>query len=46
MVPLLQSRGIRLFDNLTPTPLELHDPDITEGNGVTHLSYDVIRATR
>lgn len=46
VVPLLQSRGIRLFDNLTPTPLELHDPDITEGNGVTHLSYDVIRATR
>jgi dihydrofolate reductase len=41
LVPLLLGRGIRLFENLDSTPIELENPTVSEGNGVTHLHYDV-----
>jgi dihydrofolate reductase len=43
VVPVLLGEGIRLFDNLTATPIELDTPEIIEGNGVTHLYYEVPR---
>ena len=46
VVPVLLGAGIRLFDNLTAAPLELGDPEVIEGNGVTHLSYEVPRSPR
>jgi dihydrofolate reductase len=41
LVPVLLGEGIRFFDNLKGTPTELEGPRVTEGNGVTHLSYRV-----
>jgi dihydrofolate reductase len=42
VVPVLLGGGIRMFGTLTD-PVELSDPDVTEGNGVTHLYYKVAR---
>jgi dihydrofolate reductase len=39
LVPLLLGSGIRYFEDLTTAPIELDGPAISEGNGVTHLSY-------
>jgi dihydrofolate reductase len=41
VVPVLLGDGIRLFGELVTAPVELGNPVITEGNGVTHLHYDV-----
>ncbi len=41
LVPVLLGCGIRLFENLGSAPLELDGPTVSEGNGVTHLSYQV-----
>jgi dihydrofolate reductase len=41
LVPLLLGDGIRLFEKLGTAPLELDGPKVTEGNGVTHLTYQV-----
>ena len=41
LVPVLLGEGIRFFENLKTAPIELSDPRVTEGNGVTHLHYDV-----
>jgi dihydrofolate reductase len=41
LVPVLLGDGIRLFGDLAHGPLELENPTITEGNGVTHLYYEV-----
>jgi dihydrofolate reductase len=41
VVPLLLSSGIRLFENLASAPIELDGPTVSEGNGVTHLAYQV-----
>jgi dihydrofolate reductase len=41
LVPVLLGAGVRLFDNLTGTPMKLHDPRVIQGSGVTHLYYDV-----
>jgi len=46
VVPVLLGNGIRLFENLTAAPLELEDPEVIEGNGVTHLYYQVPRSPR
>jgi hypothetical protein len=35
--------GIRMFGPLATAPVELGNPAVSEGNGVTHLYYDVIR---
>jgi dihydrofolate reductase len=39
LVPLLLGTGIRLFENLGTVPIELENPVVSEGNGVTHLAY-------
>lgn len=42
LVPVLLGSGIRFFDNLGNAPIVLDDhPQVTEGNGVTHLLYRV-----
>ena len=41
LVPLLLGRGVRLFENLASAPIELEGPTVGEGNGVTHLAYQV-----
>lgn len=41
VVPILLGDGIRLFGALGTDPVELENPVITAGNGVTHLYYDV-----
>ena len=41
LVPLLLGDGTRLFNHLNRAPIELDDPEVTEGNGVTHLHYNV-----
>ena len=43
VVPVLLGKGIRLFDNLTAAPIELDNPEVIEGNSVTHLYYEVPR---
>jgi dihydrofolate reductase len=45
LVPVLLGEGIRLFDHLNRAPVELDNPEVTEGNGVTHLYYNVPKAT-
>lgn len=45
-VPVLLGKGIRLLDNLTAAPIELDNPEVIEGNGVTHLYYEVPRSPR
>ena len=42
LVPLLLGNGIRLFGTLA-VPIELENPEVTEGNGVTHMYYNVLR---
>ena len=46
VVPVLIGEGIRLFGKLAAAPVELGDPEISQGNGVTHLYYDVKRGAR
>jgi dihydrofolate reductase len=41
VVPVLLGDGVRLFGRLGTAPIELSDPEVTEGNGVTHLYYNV-----
>lgn len=41
VVPVLLGDGIRLFGTLTGDPVELDDPEVIQGNGVTHLYYNV-----
>lgn len=40
---VLLGRGIRLFDQLGPTPIDLEQTRVVAGGGVTHLRYRVIR---
>jgi dihydrofolate reductase len=42
VVPVLLGGGIRMFGALADA-VELSDPDVTEGNGVTHLYYEVAK---
>jgi hypothetical protein len=41
LFPLLLGSGIRLFENLAKTPIELGGPTVSEGNFVSHLAYQV-----
>jgi dihydrofolate reductase len=41
LVPVLLGAGIRLFGDLAGGPVELDNPTVVEGNGVTHLRYEV-----
>jgi dihydrofolate reductase len=43
LVPVLLGEGVRWFENLAKAPVRLGDPTVIEGNGVTHLAYEVIR---
>lgn len=43
VVPVLLGAGIRLFGELAGGPLELENPTVIEGNGVTHLYYRLAR---
>jgi dihydrofolate reductase len=43
LVPLLLGEGIRLFEHLGDTPIELESTRVIEAKGVTHLLYRVIR---
>lgn len=41
LVPVLLGAGIRLFGDLVDGPIELENPTVVEGNGVTSLHYAV-----
>lgn len=41
VVPVLLGAGIRLFGEVSGDPVELENPTVIEGNGVTHLHYVV-----
>jgi dihydrofolate reductase len=43
LVPVLLGEGVRWFENLSKSPVQLSDPKVIEGNHVTHLAYEVIR---
>jgi dihydrofolate reductase len=43
LVPVLLGDGIRMFGPLGAAPVALGNPVVTEGNGVTHLYYNVTR---
>jgi dihydrofolate reductase len=42
VAPVLLGEGIRFFDGLEKTPVQLKAPRVVEGNGVTHLYYEVV----
>ena len=44
LVPVLLGKGIPFFAGLANAPIRLGDPTVTEGKGVTHLTYRVMRA--
>src|SRR3569833_3004156 len=44
LVPVLLGTGGRWFENLATAPVSLGDPVVIEGNGVTHLAYEVRRS--
>jgi hypothetical protein len=39
---VLIGRGIPFFAHLATAPIRLSDPEVTEGRGVTHLTYRVL----
>jgi dihydrofolate reductase len=41
LVPILLGDGVRLFESLKAAPIELEGPQVSEGSGVTHLTYRV-----
>jgi dihydrofolate reductase len=41
LVPVLLGAGVRWFDTCVKAPVRLGNPTVTEGNGVTHLAYQV-----
>ena len=43
LVPVLLGSGVRWFENLAKAPVQLGNPTVVEGNGVTHLAYPVAR---
>jgi dihydrofolate reductase len=42
IVPVLLGAGISLFGDLAGGPVALENPKVVEGNGVTHMYYDVV----
>lgn len=45
VVPVLLGDGIRMFGTLSDA-VELENPEVTQGNGVTHLYYNLPRRAR
>jgi dihydrofolate reductase len=43
LAPVLMGKGISYFGALDTDAVKLSDPTIVQGNGVTHLTYDVVR---
>jgi dihydrofolate reductase len=43
LVPVVLGEGVRWLENLNTAPVQLGDPTVIEGNGVTHLAYPVTR---
>jgi dihydrofolate reductase len=43
LVPVLLGEGVPFFPNLGNAPILLSQPKVTEGDGVTHLDYGVVR---
>ena len=43
LVPLLLGGGVRLFEHLGNTPIELESTRVVEGAGVTHLTFRVVK---
>jgi dihydrofolate reductase len=43
LVPVLLGSGVPFFPSLENAPIQLEGPEITEGDGVTHLHYRVVR---
>lgn len=43
LVPVILGEGVRWFDNLGKAPIRLEGPAVIEGNGVTHLAYEVVK---
>jgi dihydrofolate reductase len=43
VVPVLLGSGIRLFGTFAGDPVDLADPEVMQGNGVTHLYYNVAK---
>lgn len=41
LVPVVLGEGVRWLENLGTAPVQLGNPTVIEGNGVTHLSYPV-----
>jgi dihydrofolate reductase len=42
LVPVLLGDGVPFFANLRDAPLRLQGPRVIEGDGVTHLHYEVV----
>ena len=43
LVPVLIGTGVSFFGDLVQPPVKLSDPEIVQGEGVTHLTYQVQR---
>jgi dihydrofolate reductase len=43
LVPVLIGEGVPFFGELVKSPVKLSDPEIVESQGVTHLTYQVLR---
>jgi dihydrofolate reductase len=43
LVPVLLGGGVRLFEHLGTTPIELESTRVIEGAGVTHLTFRVVK---
>ena len=43
LVPVLLGDGVRLFEHLGTTPIDLEYTEVVEGAGVTHLTFRVVK---
>ena len=43
LIPVLLGSGVRLFEQFGDTPLQLEQLNVIEADGVTHLTYRVIK---
>jgi len=43
LVPVLLGEGVRWFEHLSKAPVQLGDPAVIQGTGVTHLAYPVVK---
>jgi dihydrofolate reductase len=43
LVPVLLGEGVPMFGKVADAPVRLSNPAVIEGDGVTHLRYEVIK---